>query len=45
VRVGTTRDLERFLADVIKTVVGVERTETMIVLSSVKETWALEVPA
>ena len=43
VRVGTTRDLERFLAEVVKTVSGVERTETVIVLSSVKETWALDV--
>lgn len=43
VRIGTTRDLERFLAEVVKTVVGVERTETVIVLSSVKETWALDV--
>jgi len=39
VRIGTTRDLERFLAEVVKTVSGVERTETVIVLSSVKETW------
>lgn len=43
VRVGTTRDLERFLADVVKGVGGVERTETVIVLSSAKETWALDV--
>jgi Lrp/AsnC family leucine-responsive transcriptional regulator len=44
VRVGTTRDLERFLADIVKTVAGVERTETVIVLSSVKETSELDVP-
>jgi len=43
VRVGTTRDLERFLAEVVKTVSGVERTETVIVLSTVKEIWALDV--
>jgi Lrp/AsnC family leucine-responsive transcriptional regulator len=39
VRVGTTRDLERFLTDTIKAVDGVERTETLITLSSAKETW------
>jgi Lrp/AsnC family leucine-responsive transcriptional regulator len=39
VRVGTTRDLERFLSDTIKAVDGVERTETLITLSSTKETW------
>ena len=44
VRVGTTRDLERFLADTVKSVPGVERTETVIVLSSAKETWSLQVP-
>jgi Lrp/AsnC family leucine-responsive transcriptional regulator len=44
VRVGTTRDLERFLAETVKTVPGVERTETVIVLSSAKETWALHLP-
>jgi Lrp/AsnC family leucine-responsive transcriptional regulator len=39
VRVGTTRDLERFLTDTIKAVDGVERTETLITLSTAKETW------
>ncbi|HVZ51050.1 MAG TPA: Lrp/AsnC family transcriptional regulator [Pseudolabrys sp.] len=43
VRVGTTRALEKLLSDTIKSVAGVERTETVIVLSSAKETWALEV--
>ena len=43
VRVGTTRALEKLLTDTIKVVAGVERTETVIVLSSAKETWALEV--
>ena len=43
VRVGTTRDLEKFLAETIKAVAGVERTETVIVLSSAKETLALDV--
>lgn len=42
VRVGTTRDLERFLAETVKAVGGVERTETVIVLSTMKETWALD---
>jgi Lrp/AsnC family leucine-responsive transcriptional regulator len=41
VRVGTTRDLELFLANTVKAVRGVERTETVIVLSTVKETWAI----
>lgn len=43
VRVGTTRDLEKFLADTIKGVNGLERTETVIVLSSAKETWTIDV--
>jgi Lrp/AsnC family leucine-responsive transcriptional regulator len=43
VRVGTTRDLETFLAKTVKAVEGVLRTETIIVLSSAKETWALNV--
>ena len=38
VRVKNTRMLEGLLAKVIKSVPGVERTETIIVLSSVKET-------
>lgn len=38
VRVGTTRDLETFLAQTVKAVEGVLRTETIIVLSSAKET-------
>lgn len=42
VRVATTRDLERFLANTVKSVAGIERTETMIVLSSAKETWTLD---
>jgi Lrp/AsnC family leucine-responsive transcriptional regulator len=41
VRVGTTRDLERFLSETIKVVDGVERTETLITLSSTKETWKI----
>jgi Lrp/AsnC family leucine-responsive transcriptional regulator len=38
VRVKNTRMLEGFLAKVIKAVPGIERTETVIVLSSHKET-------
>ncbi|HEY6255548.1 MAG TPA: Lrp/AsnC family transcriptional regulator [Xanthobacteraceae bacterium] len=43
-RVRTTRDLEKFLAETVKAVEGVERTETLIVLSSAKETWKLSIP-
>jgi DNA-binding Lrp family transcriptional regulator len=45
VRVGTTRDLERFLTETIKAVDGVERTETLITLSSAKETWQVSLAA
>jgi Lrp/AsnC family transcriptional regulator, leucine-responsive regulatory protein len=38
VRTHTTRDLEAFLSAIVKGVPGVERTETLIVLSSAKET-------
>jgi Lrp/AsnC family leucine-responsive transcriptional regulator len=41
VRLPNTRDLERFLGHVIKEVQGVERTETIIALSSAKETTRL----
>ncbi len=41
VRVGTTQDLEKFLSGTIKAVAGVERTETIIVLSSTKESWSV----
>ncbi|MBR1273276.1 Lrp/AsnC family transcriptional regulator [Bradyrhizobium sp. AUGA SZCCT0283] len=41
VRVGTTRDLERFLGETVKAVDGVERTETLITLSTTKETWKI----
>jgi Lrp/AsnC family leucine-responsive transcriptional regulator len=44
VRVGTTRDLEKFLADVVKSVDGIERTETLIALSSPKETSKVSFP-
>ena len=43
VRVATTRELERLLAEVLKNVPGVQRTETLIALSSTKETAALPV--
>jgi len=38
VRLRTTRDLEGFFAEVLKEVPGVQRTETLIVLSSPKDT-------
>ena len=41
VRLPNTRELERFLATVIKDVQGVQRTETIIALSSSKETTSL----
>ena len=46
VRVRNTRMLESFLASVIKGVEGIQRTESLIVLSSPKETAALatEIP-
>ena len=44
VRVRTTRDLEAFLANTVKGIEGVQRTDTMIVLSSAKETWTMSVP-
>ena len=44
VRVGTTRDLETFLTETIKALDGVERTETLITLSSRKETWMISPP-
>jgi Lrp/AsnC family leucine-responsive transcriptional regulator len=42
VRVATTSDLERFLAETVKAVKGVQRTESLIVLSSAKETLSLD---
>ncbi len=44
VRLRTTRDLESFLARVLKEVPGLQRTETQIVLSSPKDTCRIEVP-
>jgi Lrp/AsnC family leucine-responsive transcriptional regulator len=44
VRVRTTRDLESFLA-ILKAIEGVQRTETVIVLSTSKETLAVDVSA
>jgi len=43
IRIRTTRELEAFLSDTVKAVPGVQRTETIIALSSAKETWALDV--
>jgi Lrp/AsnC family transcriptional regulator, leucine-responsive regulatory protein len=45
VRVGTTRELERFLTETVKAVDGLERTETLITLSSAKESWQVSVAA
>ncbi len=42
VRLPRTKDLESFLASVVKDVPGLQRTETLIVLSSAKETTRLE---
>jgi Lrp/AsnC family leucine-responsive transcriptional regulator len=44
VRLQTTRDLEGFFANVVKEVPGVQRTETLIVLSSPKETNFIQPP-
>lgn len=44
VRVKNTREFESFLSRVIKATEGVQRTETIIALSSTKETWSLPVP-
>jgi hypothetical protein len=44
VRIRNTKELEAFLSGTIKAVRGVERTQTLITLSTAKETWALEVP-
>jgi Lrp/AsnC family leucine-responsive transcriptional regulator len=43
VRTRTTRELETFLGSVLKAVPGLQRTETLIVLSSAKETSILPV--
>jgi Lrp/AsnC family leucine-responsive transcriptional regulator len=43
VRIRNTRELEAFLANTVKAVRGVQRTETLIALSTAKETWALDV--
>ena len=45
VRLKATRDLESFFAGVIKDVPGLQRTETLIVLSSPKEGTILVPPA
>jgi Lrp/AsnC family leucine-responsive transcriptional regulator len=42
VRLPRTKDLESFLGNVVKDVPGLQRTETLIVLSSAKETTRLE---
>src|SRR6202035_1740050 len=42
VRLKNTKELESFLSGTIKAVHGVERTETLITLSSAKEIWTLD---
>jgi Lrp/AsnC family leucine-responsive transcriptional regulator len=44
IRVWTTRELKAFLAD-MKGIEGVQRTETVIVLSTSKETLSVDVGA
>ena len=44
VRLRNTKELESFLSGTIKAVRGVERTETIITLSTAKETWTLTMP-
>ncbi len=43
VRAKNTRELETLLAGTVKAVAGVQRTDTMIALSSVKEGWTVPV--
>jgi len=45
IRVGSMRELESFLSGTIKAVRGVERTATIIILSTGKEEWALDTSA
>ena len=44
VRIKNTRELEAFIVNVVKSVKGVQRTETLIALSTAKETGALGLP-
>jgi Lrp/AsnC family leucine-responsive transcriptional regulator len=44
VRVRNTRELETFIADIVKSVKGVQRTETLIAMSTAKEIWTLDIP-
>ena len=43
IRTRTPRDLEIFLGGLVKSIPGVQRTETLIVMSSAKETFHLPV--
>jgi Lrp/AsnC family leucine-responsive transcriptional regulator len=43
IRTRTPRDLELFLNGIVKSIPGVQRTETLIVMSSAKETFRLPV--
>lgn len=45
IRIANTRELESFLANTVRTVAGVQKTETVIVMSSAKETSELQVEA
>lgn len=45
VRLANTRHLERFVNEVVKSVKGIQRTETLIVMSTAKETLALPLDA
>jgi Lrp/AsnC family leucine-responsive transcriptional regulator len=42
VRVRSTKELEAFLSGTLKAIRGVERTETIISLSTAKEQWVLD---
>jgi Lrp/AsnC family transcriptional regulator, leucine-responsive regulatory protein len=44
VRLKNTKELEQFLANTIKSIEGIQRTETVIALSTAKETSALRIP-
>lgn len=44
IRVKNTREFENFIANTVKAVKGVQRTETLICLSTAKESGALDIP-
>lgn len=45
IRCQNTRDLERIISDEIKGIIGILRTRTTVVLSTIKETTILPLPA